>query len=70
MTTISSNDLRSRTGDIRRAVNRGEQVQVTYHNLPLVTCVATDLWNRMVELAGDAGRKLLDDALEKGATAA
>jgi hypothetical protein len=67
MVTMSFDELRLRPGDMRRAVERGEQVQVTWYNRDHVTCVATSTWNELVELAGDAGRKLLEQAREPAA---
>ena len=65
MTVMSIDELRLRPGAMRRAVSSGEQVQVTYHGKPAVTCVETSLWTRLVELAGDAGRQLLAQAREE-----
>jgi hypothetical protein len=67
VTEMSFDELRLKPGEMRRAVERGEQVQVTWYRKPHVTCVSTDLWRQLLELAGDEGRRLLEQS--RGAAA-
>jgi hypothetical protein len=60
-------NVQRRTGDLRRAIVDGRAVDLTFHGQQYATVLPTNLLDSLLELAGDAGRQLLDETREGAA---
>jgi hypothetical protein len=61
---MSFEDLRIRTAAMRKAVEGGATVDVTWYNKPHTTCVPTNIWQRLVAFAKD-GAAVPDEFLQE-----
>ncbi len=41
MPSMTSEDLRNRSGELRRAIDRGEELEILFHGKPLATALPT-----------------------------
>uniref|UniRef100_UPI003F4971B4 hypothetical protein n=1 Tax=Amycolatopsis sp. CA-293810 TaxID=3239926 RepID=UPI003F4971B4 len=63
-------NVQRRPGALRRALRAGHAVPLTFHDKPLGRVLPEDLIDKLVELAGDKGRQLLDAATPEEAAVA
>ncbi|OLZ51687.1 hypothetical protein BS329_15595 [Amycolatopsis coloradensis] len=50
-------------GKLRRTLMDGHSVPLSYHDNPYATAIPTRVLNRLLQLAGNKGRQVLEDSL-------
>jgi len=67
--SVTQRDLQDRVNAITAAAHRGQTFAVRRYKSELAVYVGSDLWNELLDAAGDRGRQLVDEYAARAANA-